>query len=628
MATNFPVSLDAFTNPGPSSFQDDPTVYHDVQHVNLNDGLAAVQAYVGITGSAVTSTLTNRLDSVRTWLAFGTIAANLIFAGPASAGPSNPTWRALVKADLPAVTSFTDQAATYTALQTFRDNTIQVVNAAAPTKVFALSCSPITAGNTRTWSVPDRSDTFAGLGAQTFTGAQSFIDGSAGTPAIKRSATNDGFYFTAGTILVAISGTQRHYLQNDRIISNANAAAVGTGGLTPSMGPGHTLWGADGAGTGFNSSTFGAAPVNYFRRADNTGAAPAAVASSVYLGGMFFQTYDGSAYIENARIAVLSNQLQAVGSSGSRISLQVTPNSTASLSEVASITGSAATWTVPLVTAAGSAGAVSVSLVDAGNGLYRPSANVLAFATSGAFAMAIGSNGVVMPDGQGAATGLATFNASATTPRLQQNTVNAGRASHAMSVFGTSLTAAPEVIFGRSNNGTYATYTATTSGFVFGRIGGEGVDTTATQFRRATCIVFEQDGASGATAVPGLIRLQTAIAAGTLTDGLVLNALQQVVFGASVYIGSERARFAGGTIATAGVTDVLVGGGSIDMGTALRYRGTQVVGARKTGWATWTGTATRTAIATGSATLANVAEAVKAIIDDLHATAGHGLIGT
>jgi hypothetical protein len=45
---------------------------------------------------------------------------------------------------------------------------------------------------------------------------------------------------------------------------------------------------------------------------------------------------------------------------------------------------------------------------------------------------------------------------------------------------------------------------------------------------------------------------------------------------------------------------------------------------RPTGWTAWTGTATRTTFATSTATLANVAEAVKALIDDLILT---GLIG-
>lgn len=57
----------------------------------------------------------------------------------------------------------------------------------------------------------------------------------------------------------------------------------------------------------------------------------------------------------------------------------------------------------------------------------------------------------------------------------------------------------------------------------------------------------------------------------------------------------------------------------------LKMATVQVVSSRKTGWTAWTGTATRTTQATSSATLLNVAEAVKALTDDLIA---HGLIGT
>jgi hypothetical protein len=61
---------------------------------------------------------------------------------------------------------------------------------------------------------------------------------------------------------------------------------------------------------------------------------------------------------------------------------------------------------------------------------------------------------------------------------------------------------------------------------------------------------------------------------------------------------------------------------------ALRSNGTKVIGPRKTGWAVATGTATRTAFDTTTVTTAQLAERVKALIDDLHGTAGHGLIGT
>jgi hypothetical protein len=49
---------------------------------------------------------------------------------------------------------------------------------------------------------------------------------------------------------------------------------------------------------------------------------------------------------------------------------------------------------------------------------------------------------------------------------------------------------------------------------------------------------------------------------------------------------------------------------------------------RATGWATATGTATRTTFDTTTVTLAGLAERVKALLDDLHQTAGYGLLRT
>jgi hypothetical protein len=63
---------------------------------------------------------------------------------------------------------------------------------------------------------------------------------------------------------------------------------------------------------------------------------------------------------------------------------------------------------------------------------------------------------------------------------------------------------------------------------------------------------------------------------------------------------------------------------SLGSGDALAVAGTQVVSARRTGWGAPTGTATRTAFATDSVTLINLARAVKALVDDL---TSHGLIG-
>lgn len=65
--------------------------------------------------------------------------------------------------------------------------------------------------------------------------------------------------------------------------------------------------------------------------------------------------------------------------------------------------------------------------------------------------------------------------------------------------------------------------------------------------------------------------------------------------------------------------------GTINTTAAYQVDGTQVVSNRATGYGAPTGTATRTTFATGSVTLPQLAERVKALIDDLTT---HGLIGS
>lgn len=73
-----------------------------------------------------------------------------------------------------------------------------------------------------------------------------------------------------------------------------------------------------------------------------------------------------------------------------------------------------------------------------------------------------------------------------------------------------------------------------------------------------------------------------------------------------------------------GVAENINAGGYINAAAIFKTGGTQVVGTRKTGWAAATGTATRTTFATASVTLPQLAERMKALVDDL---IGHGLIG-
>lgn len=57
MATNFPTSLDTFTNPSSSDLMNSATVPHAAQHGNINDAVEALEAKVGVNGSAVTTSL-------------------------------------------------------------------------------------------------------------------------------------------------------------------------------------------------------------------------------------------------------------------------------------------------------------------------------------------------------------------------------------------------------------------------------------------------------------------------------------------------------------------------------------------------------------------------------------------
>ena len=62
MATNFPSSLDSFTNPTAVDTLDSPP--HDTQHADANDAIEAIQAKVGVDGSAVTTSHEYRINSI------------------------------------------------------------------------------------------------------------------------------------------------------------------------------------------------------------------------------------------------------------------------------------------------------------------------------------------------------------------------------------------------------------------------------------------------------------------------------------------------------------------------------------------------------------------------------------
>jgi hypothetical protein len=57
MAINYPTSLDTFTNPTATDPMNSGTVPHATQHADINDAVEALEAKVGVDGSAVTTSL-------------------------------------------------------------------------------------------------------------------------------------------------------------------------------------------------------------------------------------------------------------------------------------------------------------------------------------------------------------------------------------------------------------------------------------------------------------------------------------------------------------------------------------------------------------------------------------------
>ena len=62
MATNFPTSLDALTNP--TATDNTASVDHAAQHANANDAIEALEAKVGVDNSAVTTSHDYKLSGV------------------------------------------------------------------------------------------------------------------------------------------------------------------------------------------------------------------------------------------------------------------------------------------------------------------------------------------------------------------------------------------------------------------------------------------------------------------------------------------------------------------------------------------------------------------------------------
>jgi hypothetical protein len=230
---------------------------------------------------------------------------------------------------------------------------------------------------------------------------------------------------------------------------------------------------------------------------------------------------------------------------------------------------------------------------------------------------------------KGAASGYASLDGSTLVPTAQLGTGTADAttflrgdrtyASPTASQVSRDATSATADYVARIRLGTDTTYRAILGldasdrgALTFGPGGSTAVDTNL--YRSGANVLKTDDAlevASGAS-FGGEAATTTQIRVGAaLTSGIVV--LNDNAWGFRVFqTGDSQPR--------SGITNA----GSIQTGPGGTTAPLQVLGSRRTGWGAPTGTATRTTFATSTVTLAQLAERVKALVDDLTT---HGLIG-
>jgi len=147
MATNFPTSLDALTNPTSANKLNDAGVTHATQHANANDAIEALQAKVGVDSSAVTTSLDYKVRNVPIATAvtgLGTGVATFL-ATPTSANLAT----ALTDETGSATVMFSTSPSVSTSLVS-STSTFALINTTATTVSFAGAATSFTVGGTPT----------------------------------------------------------------------------------------------------------------------------------------------------------------------------------------------------------------------------------------------------------------------------------------------------------------------------------------------------------------------------------------------------------------------------------------------------------------------------------------------
>jgi hypothetical protein len=93
MSTSYPGGLDSLTNPTPTTYED--VLSHASQHANANDAIEALEAQVGVTGSAVTASVNYRVAQLQNSRTFN---GGVVTVGPNGTGADYATIQAAIDA--------------------------------------------------------------------------------------------------------------------------------------------------------------------------------------------------------------------------------------------------------------------------------------------------------------------------------------------------------------------------------------------------------------------------------------------------------------------------------------------------------------------------------------------------
>ena len=158
MASNFPSSLDTFTNPSSTDAMDSVSVPHATQHSDLNDAVEALQAKVGADSSAVASSHDYKIAQLEAQGSSGLVVLSETLFGPTSTAQFTSAFSATYT-NYRAILSVTANAGLAFYLRLLVGSTAQTGN--------MLSIQQGTNLLTATFGVSTRSDQY-GLGFEAF----------------------------------------------------------------------------------------------------------------------------------------------------------------------------------------------------------------------------------------------------------------------------------------------------------------------------------------------------------------------------------------------------------------------------------------------------------------------------